>query len=226
MGAVKPKTRRRLAFVAGFIVYFSLLWTFWWTPVVYPLKVFVVLLHELSHAIAAWATGGSVHFIELDPRVGGVTMVEGGIPLFTLSAGYLGSLAWGVALVRAAYWKRMRAWAMTAVIGTSVLVLTALFVRNGFGIGFGIFFGLAMIAAAWRLSELWNRRLVLVLGMTSCLYAVLDIKSDILDRPLAPSDAAMLGSLTGIPTLVFGVLWIVVALGVCALLVRWTWSKA
>src|SRR5687767_6945732 len=58
MMTVKPKTRRRLAFLAGFAVYFSLLWTFWDTPVVYPLKIFVVLLHELSHALAAWATGG------------------------------------------------------------------------------------------------------------------------------------------------------------------------
>ena len=223
---MKPKTRRRLAFLAGFAVYFSVLWTFWETPVVYPLKIFVVLLHELSHAIAAWATGGTVSSIELDPRQGGATWITGGIPLFTLSAGYLGSLLWGVALVRAAYWKRLRAWAMTAVIGTSVLILTALFVRNRFGIVFGVCFGMAMIGSAWRLSDLWNRRLVLVLGMTSCLYAVLDIQSDILHRPSAPSDAAMLAELTGVPTLVWGVLWIGIALAVCAWLVRWTWSKA
>jgi hypothetical protein len=223
---VRPKTRRRLGFLAGFTLYFSLLWTFWETPVVYPLKIFVVLLHELSHAVAAWATGGSVGYIELDPRQGGATWITGGLPFFTLSAGYLGSLLWGVGLVRAAYWKKLRAWAMTALIGASVLVLTALFVRNGFGIAFGILFGLAMIGSAWQISDLWNRRLVLVLGMTSCLYAVLDIKSDVLDRPQLPSDAAMLGEMTGIPTLVWGVLWIGIALGVCALLVRWTWSKA
>jgi hypothetical protein len=223
---VKPKTRRQLGFVAGFVVYFSLLWTFWSTPVVYPLKVFVVLLHELSHAIAAWATGGSVDYIELDPRQGGATWIRGGLPFLTLSAGYLGSLLWGVGLVRAAYWKKMRAWAMTAVMGTMVLLLTAFFVANGFGIVFGILFGLAMLASAWRLSELWNRRLILVLGMTSCLYAVLDIKSDILDRPLAPSDAFMLGEMTGIPTLLWGVLWIGIAFAVCGMLLRWTWSKA
>ena len=223
---MKPKTRRRVGFVAGFVVYFSLLWTFWWTPVVYPLKIFVVLLHELSHAIAAWVTGGSVSYIELDPRQGGATWIQGGIPLFTLSAGYLGSLLWGVGLVRAAYWKKMRAWAMTAVIGTMVLLLTTFFVANRFGIVFGFVFGLAMLASAWRLSELWNRRLVLVLGMTSCLYAVLDIKSDILDRPQAPSDAFMLGQLTGVPALLWGVLWIGIAFVVCGRLLRWTWSKA
>lgn len=223
---MKPKTKRRLAFLAGFVVYFSALWTFWDTPVVYPLKIFVVLLHELSHAIAAWVTGGSVGYIELDPREGGATWTSGGSPFFTLSAGYLGSLLWGVALVRAAYWKRMRAWSMTAVLGTVVLLLTALFVRNRFGIVFGIFFGLAMLFSARQLSELWNRRLVLVLGLTSCLYAVLDIQSDVLDRPSAPSDAAMLAQVTGVPTLVWGFLWIAIALIVCVQLFRWAWSKA
>lgn len=223
---MKPKTRRRIAFVAGFAVYFSLLWTFWETPVVYPLKIFVVLLHELSHAIAVWATGGSVGYIELDPRQGGVTLARGGIPFFTLSAGYLGSLIWGVGLVRAAYWKRARAWTMVAMIGTVVLLLTAIFVRNRFGIAFGILFGIALLGSAWRLPDLWNRRLVLVLGMTSCLYAVLDIKSDVLDRPTLPSDAAMLAQLTGVPTLVWGMVWIVAALAVCAQLLRWTWRKA
>jgi hypothetical protein len=223
---VKPKTRRRFAFLAGFAVYFSLLWLFWDTPVAYPLKIFVVLLHELSHAVMAWVTGGSVRYIELDPREGGATLTEGGMPFLTLSAGYLGSLLWGVALVRAALWKKVRAWSVTAVIGTMVLVLTALFVRNRFGIVFGIFFGLAMLGAARRLSELWNRRLVLVLGMTSCLYAVLDIQSDVLDRPSAPSDAAMLAQLTGVPTVVWGLLWITIALIVCVQLFRYTWSRA
>lgn len=223
---MKPKTKRRLAFVAGFCTYFSLLWFFWTTPVAYPLKIFVVLLHELSHALAAWATGGRVAYIELDPREGGATFTSGGLPFVTLSAGYLGSLLWGIALVRAAHWKKMKAWSTTTAIGTLVLVLTALFVRNGFGIVFGVFFGLTMLLSARHLPDLWNRRIVLVLGMTSCLYAVLDIQSDVLDRPSAPSDAAMLAQLTGVPTLVWGFLWIGIAIAACAQLVRWSWRKA
>jgi hypothetical protein len=62
--------------------------------------------------------------------------------------------------------------------------------------------------------------------MTSCLYAVLDIKSDVLDRPHLPSDAAMLAEATGIPTVFWGILWIGVALVVCTSLFRWAWQKA
>ena len=213
-------------FVGGFVVYFSILWTFWYTPLVYPLKIFVVLLHELSHALAIWATGGSVDRIVLDPRQGGATWGTGGSAFVALSAGYLGSLLWGTALVAAARWKKLPAGTVTGVAGMLVLALTALYVRNYFGIVFGALFGLALLVCARYLSGLWNRRLVLVLGMTSCLYAVLDIKSDVLDRPNLPSDAAMLAEATGIPTVFWGTLWIGVALVVCTRLFSWAWRKA
>ncbi len=45
---MKPETKRRVRFIAGFGAYFLALWFLWNTPVVYPLKIFVVLLHELS----------------------------------------------------------------------------------------------------------------------------------------------------------------------------------
>lgn len=223
---MRPQTRRRLMFVGGFLVYFSLLWTFWYTPIVYPLKIFVVLLHELSHALAIWATGGSVDRIVLDPRQGGATWGTGGSMFVALSAGYLGSLMWGAALVAAARWKKVRAGAVTGVAGILVLALTTLYVRNDFGIVFGALSGLALLVSARYLPEIWNRRFVLVLGMTSCLYAVLDIKSDVLDRPHLPSDAAMLAEATGIPTVFWGILWIGVALVVCTSLFRWAWQKA
>ena len=43
----------RFRFAIGFAAYFVALWLLWDTPVVYPLKIFVVLLHEVSHGIAA-----------------------------------------------------------------------------------------------------------------------------------------------------------------------------
>ena len=220
------KARRQRAFAAGFAVYFALLWVLWDTPVAYPLKIFVVLLHELSHAVAVWITGGDVERITLDPRQGGATFARGGSALLALSAGYLGSLLLGAGLVVTAHLKRVRARWVTGGIGVLVLELTIFYLRSPFAVAFGALFGAALLAAAWRLPELWNRRLVLVLGMTSCLYAVLDIKSDVLDRPTLPSDAAMLAELTGLPTVLWGMVWIATALAACALLFRWAWRRA
>jgi hypothetical protein len=59
-----------------------------------------------------------------------------------------------------------------------------------------------------------------VLGLTSALYALLDIRSDILSRPYVQSDAAMLAEITGIPTVAWGILWIGVALAVCWIALR------
>ena len=218
-------TKKRLGFVAGFALYFGVIWFLWETPVVYPLKIFVVLLHEMSHALALLATGGRVESITLDPLQGGLTLGMGGSPFLTLSAGYLGSLLWGAAMVSAARSRRLKSELVVGLIGGIVLGLTILYVRGLFGMGFGFAFGAALIMASTRLSAVLNKGLLTVLGLTSCLYAVLDIKSDILDRPELQSDAAMLAELTGIPTVVYGVTWIALALFVCAMLFRSSLKK-
>jgi hypothetical protein len=219
-------TKRKLRFLAGFGVYFGAIWLLWDTPLVYPLKIFVVLLHEVSHAVAAVATGGAIQKIVLDPYQGGATYTMGGSRFVTLSAGYLGSLAWGGLMVEAARGRRLRPDLVVGAIGGLVVALTLLFVRNLFGIAFGVLFGAALVAASRKLSAAWNRSLLLTLGLTSSLYAILDIKSDVLDRPHLPSDAHMLAQLTGVPTLAWGVLWIAVALGVSFLLFRRAYREA
>lgn len=217
---------RKLRFLAGFAVYFGALWLLWDTALVYPLKIFVVLLHEVSHALAAVATGGSISHITLDPNQGGATWTMGGSAFATLSAGYLGSLGWGALMLEAARARRIRTDRVNGLVGGLVFALTVAFVRNGFGLAFGLLFGAALVAASRKLSVAANRSLLLTLGMTSSLYAILDIKSDILDRPQLRSDAYMLAELTGIPTLVWGVLWIALALGVTFLLFRRAYRDA
>jgi len=210
------RKRRRLFFLLGFSLYFGTIWLLWETPVVYPVKVFVVFLHEISHAMAALATGGWVERIELSPRLGGACYCPGGNAFVTLSAGYLGSLAWGAVILESAQRSGKKASRVVQGLGAGVLVLTLLFVRGTFGLFFGIVFGTALFLAAPRLSADANRILLTFLGFTSALYAILDIKADVLDRPHLPSDAYMLAQLTGIPTLVWGVLWIGIALLVSA----------
>jgi hypothetical protein len=73
---------------------------------------------------------------------------------------------------------------------------------------------LSLLASARYLPDYANRTLLTALGLTSSLYAILDIKSDILDRPHLESDARMLAELTHVPTLIWGVLWISIALAV------------
>lgn len=223
---MKATTKRKLKFLGGFALYFGALWFLWDTPIVYPLKVFVVLLHEISHGLVAVVTGGSIDRIVLDPYQGGACYCPGGSDFLTLSAGYLGSLAWGALLLTAGQSKRIRPHWLTALVGAATVILTLVYVRSAFGLVFGIAFGAALLVASRKLSAAINRGVLLVLGLTSTLYAILDIKSDVLDRPHLPSDAHMLSELTGVPTAAWGVLWIGLALLVSGLLFQRAWEKA
>ena len=203
--------RRKLTFLAGFAVYFATVWLLWDTPAIYPLKIFVVMLHEISHGIASLATGGTIEKIVLDPQQGGACHCGGGNAFLTLSAGYLGSLLWGVALLALAGTKRVSNHVLLTVVGGLVVLLTALYVRNGFGLLFGLGFGTVLVLAGRKLGAGASKVVLTALGLTSCLYAILDIKSDVLDRPHLQSDAAMLAEITPLSTTAWGVVWIGVA---------------
>lgn len=219
-------TRRRLRFAAGFAAYFLVIWGLWDTPLLYPFQLFVVFLHEISHGLAAVATGGTIRSIGLTPGQGGYCDCPGGSAFITLSAGYLGSLAWGALLLEVAHRGGQRIPAVVVAMGALVLAITLLTVRTLYGMIFGILFGAALVGMGRRASVGANRLLLTGMGLTSALYAILDIRSDVLDRPHLPSDAAMLADLTGIPTLAWGFLWIGIALlGSGALLVR-AWRRA
>jgi hypothetical protein len=216
----------KLWFIVGFAAFFAALWFFWDTSLVYPLKIFVVLLHEISHAIASVATGGGIEKITLDPRQGGACHCFGGNAFITLSAGYLGSLLWGGAMFSAARSDKVKTSWVNGFIGAMVVALTVFFVRGGFGMIFGIAFGLTMIFVSKQMGSAVNRGLLLTLGLTSALYAILDIKSDVLDRPNIRSDAAMLSEITGVSTTIWGLIWISIAIAVSVWLMRRAYKDA
>jgi hypothetical protein len=193
----------------------------WNTPVVYPLKIFVVFLHELSHGLAAIVTGGRIERIELSAAEGGLCVTRGGSPFWTSSAGYLGSLLWGALLLVLASRSRMDR-LVAAALGLLTLGVTLLYVRSAFGFAYGLLAGAALAAAAWRLPAAALDLLLRVIGVVSCLYAVWDIGSDVLFRDVPGSDAHALATLTGIPAVVWGVIWVVIALAVCGLTLRAT----
>src|SRR5262245_41584282 len=190
---MQAKQRRRLVFLGGFAVYFAALWLLWPTVWIYPLKIFVVFLHELSHAIAGLATGGTVQRITLDPYQGGATYVNGGNALVMLSAGYLGSLLWGLGLLLVARMRARTSRNALILLGTLLLGASLLFVRNIFGFLFGFLFGATLVIAARRLPTNGVQNVLTALGLTSALYSLFDIRDDILKQPQLQSDAHMLG---------------------------------
>jgi hypothetical protein len=191
---------------------------FWDTILVYPLRLFVVFLHEISHGLAAVATGGRIVRIELTSAEGGACVTQGGWRFVVLNAGYLGSLAWGVLfLLLAGRTKRDRE--IVAGIGAFLVVVTLLYVRTLFGFAYGLVFGAALVLVAWKLPS-WSDTLLKTIGVVSCLYGVWDVFSDVFFRSARGSDAGALGRLTGIPAVVWGALWVVLDVAVVVMALR------
>lgn len=191
----------------------------WDSFLVYPFRVFVVFLHEISHGLAAVLTGGAIESIGLSFDEGGVCRTRGGSPFVILNAGYLGSLLWG-ALFLVLGERRTRARAVIAAIGAFTVVVTLLYVRTWFGFGYGLAAGLAFVSVASRLRPSVSEVLLAAIGATSVLYAVWDVATDVLLRHSGDSDAAALAQLTGVPAAAWGVLWIVISVGVLVSVVR------
>ncbi|MDQ7823820.1 MAG: M50 family metallopeptidase [Candidatus Eremiobacteraeota bacterium] len=213
---------RNILALGGCVLAAYLLWD---TPLLYPLKLFVVILHEMSHGLAALICGGRIVEIKIDPRIGG--LCEYLAPpsffcrVFIASAGYLGSMALGsLILILAARTRFDRH--VSLVIGIVVIVLTALYVREPFGIVFCLLFGIFMLVAARFLPGSFNDWLLKFLGMTSCLYAVVDIKEDLIDRSGIGSDADAIANMLGFPGLsvAIGIAWILLALAILVLSFR------
>mmetsp|Transcript_21637 Transcript_21637/g.50563 ORF Transcript_21637/g.50563 Transcript_21637/m.50563 type:complete len:268 (-) Transcript_21637:40-843(-) len=189
------------------IIYWS-----WSTYLVYPLRLLVVFMHETSHALAVAATGGHIHRIQIDAAESGVCVYSGGNGLLILNAGYLGSLCWGGIILMVGS-RAGQGRLVSSLLGVGMMVIGVHWVRPvlSFGMVFTLLTGALLILSGWRFPTAINDVILRIIGLTSCMYAVLDIKSDVLDHPTLPSDAALLARLTGLPTLFWGAVWIVVA---------------
>jgi hypothetical protein len=191
----------------------------WNTFVAYPFRVFVVFLHEISHGLAAVLTGGDLVSIGLSPNEGGVAVTRGGSRFLVLTAGYLGSLLFGALFLLLGYRRR---WApgVIGIIGLFTLLFTLLYVRTWFGLLYGILAAAVFILVASKLKPEASEVLLAAIGIMSCLYAVWDIASDVLLRSIPSSDASALADLTGVPAIVWGVLWILASLWVMVAVLR------
>jgi hypothetical protein len=209
-----PRRRLVIPLLLGvaFVAFFD-------SPLLYPFRLFVVLLHEVSHGVAAVLTGGRVVSIGLGSDEGGVCVTRGGWPFAILNAGYLGSLLWG-ALFLVLGGTRRNAPAVVGAIGVLTLAAAALYVRTPFGLAYSAAAGLALVLVAAKLPVGASEVLLAAIGTMSVLYAVADVTSDVIRRYAAQSDAAALARLTHVPAVVWGVLWIGISLAVLVALAR------
>ena len=194
---------------------------------VYPFKLFNTFIHEMSHALAALLTGGQVERFEIYHDGSGVALVRGGWTWIVASAGYLGSaLVGGALLLLTARGVAPRTVLMA--LGVILAIMCLLFVRNFFGIVTGLLLVAALIAAATKLEPRWSGGLLLFLTVQMCLKALdslwdlLRISSSLRGRA---TDAQIMQQITGVPGLIWALLWSAVALLILWQSVRMAYFK-
>ena len=198
--------KQRLILFSVIIAIFFL----WSTPALYPLKLLIVFFHESSHALMTIATGGQVIELEIDRMQGGHVISAGGNRFITLTAGYLGSLIWGVVIYLLAVGSKYDK-AIMFCLGIIIMAVTTLFVRDLFAFGFGGLTGLFMILMGVKAPMQINDIILRVIGVTSMLYVPLDVYSDTIVRTSLRSDAFMLAEEFGGTTVLWGTIWLLVS---------------
>ncbi len=87
------------AFIYLYILYVLIVIITWGTMLAKPMRLLTTAVHEISHALACWITGGQVEAIEVYTNEGGVTRFRGGCRCLINCAGYLGEAFWGMMFV-------------------------------------------------------------------------------------------------------------------------------
>ncbi len=196
---------RRLTWFAA-IAFVSIL--FWLSPVLAPLKIFVVFIHETGHALATLLTGGRVLSMVVTPWQSGYVKPIGGNALVIASAGYVGSALFGGILLALSGRKQ---WTQHIFVTLAIVfgVVTLCFVRNLFGWIFGLGTTAIFSLLAYKRFP-FSVYIVDILAVMSSLYALYDL-TDFLWIG-ARTDAVILAEITAVPAFVWALLWSAISL--------------
>lgn len=221
----RPHRRKSLLLQIGLFAAVLLLWR---VPVINPIKLLVVLFHELSHVAVAYLTGGVVFGVAIHPGGAGVTIGYGGNDLLIVSAGYIGSLAIGALLyVLSCRWESEHVWTMLCIFVCLTLTFGWL---NDFTAVFGYGTMFLLVAGYFWLSPPLKKFFIRWTATTCCLYPVLDVVNEVTQPTstgfvvrgeTAQSDVRQLADLTGIGETYLAVACIALGVGLTCFLILW-----
>lgn len=203
---------------------------FWYIPgafiVVYPIRLFVTLIHEAAHAIATILTGGVVQRVVIDPGGSGLTESLGGLRLLIYPAGYIGTAAFGALLLMLARPRQGRG--TLAALAVVVLGVTLLWVRDPFTLIVGIALAVALLILRRALPGRAADFAASFLAVQLCLNAVLDVRTLLWMTTTtgAPNDAVFMAHSFGLAPWFWAVLWSAASVCILALALKVAWRRS
>lgn len=193
-----------------------------------PLQYLNTHIHEAWHALATVATGGMVSHIEVHANGNGETLTMGGIGFLISSAGYVGASLVGAAIIASARSPKAAKTTLT-LLGIAIAYALVVWVRRDvFGIASAAVWIVALWAMAYRLK---NDHLVFAaqfLGVQQCLNSIqsLFFLVKISGFGATQSDAGNMQNATGIPAIVWSVLWCAVSFALMIWALRFSWRSS
>ena len=179
------------------------------------MRLLATSIHELSHALACWMTGGQVHKLEVYENEGGVTHYSGGWRCFVASAGYLGEAAWGMVFVVLSGGRKTSTAAAIALVTILLIGLcyspnrTMIILNSTYAILL-----LGVVAVEWFWFTPILQYVILLFGVFLGVFAISDIFNHLILRSQQGSDSYTLYEESGrcCPPRCVGLWWLFLAI--------------
>lgn len=219
-----------------FFIIFGLLMVLWNTFLVKPIKLFTVFLHELGHAFMALVTGSGISELKIFFNESGHVM---SLPnnwwsaFLIANGGYLGSVLFAI-LILVLKNTGFRKY----IIGVIAIIFLAVTFRYSGIFSFTMLYSVIFAVFALILYMIQNDKLnelaIEILGIGSVTYAIYDTFVDTILLQLnyqfdlfrtgnmPVTDAVSLARLTHIPAMIWGLIW----LGIAVFAVYTTFMKS
>ena len=201
----------------------------------YPFRLLLTIVHELGHGIAAILTGGDFHNFIISPNGAGLAYTAGGWRFAVIPAGYLSVAIFAALLImlgRSHRWSRLA----LGLIGGLMLLMSCWFGRPAepsFGALLGsfltIFAGVLLGGVLVRVALKATAATIIFFTHLIAIKAGFTAFADIFGliglnmSTNHPNDALSMAQLTGIPAVIWALVWIVMAVAIIGLAIKTTW---
>lgn len=198
--------------------YTLIIWFLWRWLIIRPFKILAVFLHELSHAIAAIITCGSVEGMEVHANEGGVTKTVGGSPWCIVPAGYIGSALWGFFFMLCSQ-SYIASQFASAILGVSLVAVLVIADNNTLRLLCLAFIALLVTFWVLQVEHIFEglQYLLLFVGTMNGWFAIYDCHDDLISRRVNGSDAVVFAEMTHTSARCWGIIWALFSLGIMTL---------
>lgn len=206
----RQKNNSKAAEFALVLMIVAVSFLLWDTLFVFPIKLFIVFMHEASHALAIIVSGGSISEISIGFDLGGKVTANGGNDILIASSGYLGSLFFGLLLYYSSELKNIRKYVYFSIAALFLLILAISSPTLEF-IVIGLITMAMLIVSGLFSKILLVKIIVKSLALVSSIYVLIDLKEDMLSNDFA-SDASILSGILGVNQFVVSIIWLVISI--------------